>query len=49
MRHSAASPLMFGDSSSAPSPFMLSDERRFLGVAFERKGCVAKVMRRAEW
>jgi len=47
--HSASSPLMLDDSSSAPSPFILSVERRFLGVAVDRKGCVAKVIRSAEW
>ena len=36
-------------SCSAPSPLMLSVESRFLGVELERKGCVEKVMRRAEW
>jgi hypothetical protein len=43
MTHSAAS----GAVEEGSSPYMDSDER-FLGVV-ERKGCVAKVMRSAEW
>jgi hypothetical protein len=48
MTHSAASVLEDELTSSAPSPYMDSEER-FLGVVCERKGCVAKVKSRAEW
>ena len=47
MTASAASPVEEEKLSSRPSPFMDSEERCLRGVV-EMKGCVAKVMRRAE-
>jgi hypothetical protein len=45
---SAASPLEEEKLSSNPSPLMDSEERCLRGVV-EMKGCVAKVIRSAEW
>jgi hypothetical protein len=47
MTASAASEGM-EEKDSWPSPFMESEERCLRGVVL-RKGCVAKVMRSAEW
>ena len=48
MTASAVSPLLERKLSSSPSPLMDSEERCLRGVA-DKKGCVANVIRSAEW